>query len=166
MPQGDQSCLLLYAGGVQNTTHFIADFGVSKVVTQGTVTTHTTHSGSVGTPGFQPKEQLKTEAVDVYALGCVFIELFGERKVWEGLTAYQIMFKVTVEGAKPDFSHLPESVKPICAKCLDKQENRVPACVSLNSVKTFYNRHFIWIVLYYIRCFQYQLMYCSIVATI
>ena len=117
-----------------------------------------TRSGSVGTPCFQPREQLKAEkintAVDMYALGCIFIELFGERKVWEGLTAYQIMFKVAVEGGKPDFSHLPESVKPICAT--NKKKPSPSLCctqsfvASLNSVKTFYNCHFIWIV---VKCY-------------
>ena len=66
-------------------------------------------------------------SVDVYAFGCVLIELFGEKKVWEGFTAIQIMVKVAIEGALPDFSHLPQPVKSICAQCLEKQENRIPA---------------------------------------
>ena len=72
--------------------------------------------------------------VDVYAFGCVLIELFGGKKVWEGLSAIQIMVKVAVESAVPDYSHLPESVKPICAKCLQGQENRAPASVVLFSL--------------------------------
>ena len=52
----------------------------------GTISTSRTNSSSssIGTLGFQPKEQLQAgeidESVDVYALGCVFVELFGERK--------------------------------------------------------------------------------------
>ena len=111
---------------------FIADFGVAKVITHGTATTHTNSSASsIGTPGFQPIEQLKAgkinTSVDVYAFGCVLVKLFGEKKVWEGFTAIQIMVKVAIEGALPDFSHLPQPVKPICAQCLEKQENRIPA---------------------------------------
>ena len=33
-------------------------------------------------------------AVDVYALGCLYIELFGQRRVWPGLDGVQIMQKV------------------------------------------------------------------------
>ena len=76
----------------------------------GTIST----SSSIGTPGFQPKEQLQAgeidESVDVYALGCMFVELFGERKNWEGLSALQILMKVAVEGHVPDYSHLPDFV--------------------------------------------------------
>lgn len=33
-------------------------------------------------------------AVDVYAFGCLLIELLGQRKVWAELTSVQIMQKV------------------------------------------------------------------------
>ena len=114
---------------------YIADFEVAKVLAQGTLSTSRTNSSSVGTPGFQPKEQLRagkiTESADVYAFGCVFIELFGHKKIWEGLSAIQIMFKVAMEEAIPDCSHLPPSVVPICNKCLQDQEIRVSATTVL-----------------------------------
>ena len=70
-----------------------SDFGVAKFLTKGTIVTSQTNSSakSIGTPGFQPPEQLQagviTESADVYALGCVFIELFSGSKIWQGLSA-------------------------------------------------------------------------------
>ena len=112
---------------------YLADFGVAKVLTQGTLATSKTNSSakSIGTPGFQPPEQLQAgvvaESADVYALGCVFIELFAGRKIWEGLSALQIMFKVVVQGELPDYSDVPNSVKPICAMCLKNKLERATA---------------------------------------
>ena len=89
---------------------------MTKVLTKGTTTT----SKSIGTPGFQPREQLKAgkinASVDVYALGCVLVELFGGKQIWQGLSAIQIMVKVAVEGEVAVFSHLPESVQPVPIK--------------------------------------------------
>jgi len=37
----------------------------------------------------------RSTAVDIYSLGCLYIELFGEKWVWEGITdGIQIMQKV------------------------------------------------------------------------
>ena len=119
---------------------YLADFGVAKVLTKGTLATSKTNSSSssIGTPGFQPMEQLKAsdidESVDVYALGCVFVELFGGKKIWEGLSAIQIMVKVAVEGQVPAFSHLPSSVQPICDVCLQPKERRCTSSILLHAV--------------------------------
>ena len=114
---------------------YLADFGVARVLTKGTVSTTRTNSSSsaIGTPGFQPIEQLKAgeidESIDIYAVGCVFVELFGEKKIWEGLSAIQIMVKVAVEEQVPTYDHLPESVWPLCKMCLQPREKR--ACASM-----------------------------------
>ena len=103
------------------------------MLTKGTLATAKTNSSSssIGTPGFQPIEQLKAgeinEAVDIYAVGCVLVELFGEKKIWEGLSAIQIMVKVVVEGKVPDLFDLPPPVMSICSSCLRSKENRVTA---------------------------------------
>ena len=45
-----------------------------------------------GTPGFQSPEQLCAEKMDegcdVYAFGCVLIELFGEQCLWPNLNPF------------------------------------------------------------------------------
>ena len=95
-----------------NTYHiFLADFGVSKVLHNTIATVKTNLSAaSIGTPGYQPVEQLQagiiTESVDVYALGCVLIELFGGKRVWEGLSALQIVVKVVSEKIVLIYHHL------------------------------------------------------------
>jgi len=72
-----------------------------------------------GTPGFQLPEQLalKLENIDrradVFSLGGVSAEMFGERPLWEGYTHYQIMYKLTVEGVHRPISHLPSEVQEI-----------------------------------------------------
>lgn len=59
-------------------------------------------SPSIGTP---PIEQLKAgELNDIYVVGCVLVELFGEKKIWEELSAIQIMVNVVVEGKLTDDS--------------------------------------------------------------
>lgn len=113
---------------------------MARVLTKGTISTTRTNSSSssVGTPGFQPVEQLKAgeidESVDVYAVGCVLVELFGERKIWEGLSAIQIMVKVAVEEKVPEYSYLPEEVRPICAMCLQEKGKRASASTLLHHV--------------------------------
>lgn len=63
-----------------------------------------------GTPGFQAPEQLQAlEAnikCDVYGVGGVLLELFGERPIWDKLTPSQIICKVVVAKECPDVSHL------------------------------------------------------------
>ena len=113
---------------------YLADVGVAQVLTKGTVSTTRTNSSSstIGTPGFKRIEQLKAgeieERIDIYAVGCVLVELFGE-KIWEGLSAIQIMVKVAVEEQVPTYDHLPESVWPLCKMCLQPREKG--ACASM-----------------------------------
>ena len=107
---------------------FLADFGLSQVVT--TKRAFGTKTMMSGTPGFQPPEQLMAqvlnERADVYAYGVLLVELFGEKAVWEGLTPFQIMAKVVIEGTAPDISLLPSDIKTICSECLMKKELRPP----------------------------------------
>ena len=60
-------------------------------------------------------------AVDVYAFGCLMIELFGERKVWGELVRAQIMQKIcgsfNVAPEPPVVEHLPNHYKSMCKSC-------------------------------------------------
>ena len=51
-----------------------------------------------GTPVFQPPEQLEGEMCgegsDVYALGCIMTELFGEEAVWSDMSPHTIMLSL------------------------------------------------------------------------
>ena len=81
-----------------------------------------------GTPGFQAPEQLMSQIVDVkadvYAFGCVLIELFGGIQIWKGLTQYQIIYQVTVKGEVPNSDHLPNEIGKISSVCLKKHDER------------------------------------------
>ena len=64
-------------------------------------------------------------AVDVYAFGCLIIELLGQRKVMEDLTSVQIMQKVCgslrLASLLPavDHDHLPMHYQIICKSCYE-----------------------------------------------
>ena len=75
---------------------YICDLGVAKIKYQATMTTV---SNAIGTYPYMAPEMFGTghrsTAADVYSLGCLYIELFGERRVWEGITdGVQILQKV------------------------------------------------------------------------
>ena len=97
----------------------LGDFGLSQII-EGTNTIGT-KTMLTGTPGFQPPEQLRSESIgltsDIYALGAVLLVLFSEKPVWPKLSPYQIMFKVTVSGEKPDTTVLPSQLQEVCRAC-------------------------------------------------
>ncbi len=84
-----------------------------------------------GTPGFQVPEQLKGEGIgphcDVYALGGVITELFGEKMLWGKISPHTIMFKVAVERTVPTTTHLSSQVETIARCCLCTQSERKTA---------------------------------------
>ena len=112
---------------------FLADFGLSNLISSTRVLG--TRTIMAGTPAFQAPEQLKADAVnegaDMYAFGVLLIELFGEKAVWDKLTPYQVIVKVVLEGATPDFNHLPLQIQTICAGCLKVKEDRDDICTVL-----------------------------------
>ena len=59
-------------------------------------------------------------AVDIYSLGCLFIELFGGSRVWRDLDGPDIMMQIlgTFETPPklPDMGHLKEPYLNICEK--------------------------------------------------
>ena len=104
----------------------MADFGLSRVISSSRVLgTKTIQSG---TPGFQAPEQLRAEAIDmgadVYAFGALLIEVFGEKPIWEGLTPYQIIVKVAINGEYPDYMRLPTNIQVICSMCIKQKDDR------------------------------------------
>ena len=78
-----------------------------------------------GTPGFQPAEQLRAQYVgvecNVYAFGGVVLVVFMERPLWEGLSPFQFMYKVTVENASPDIDGLESAMEVLCKRCFDER---------------------------------------------
>ena len=96
-------------------------------------TTLTSMSRGPGTyPYMAPemyKETRRGPAVDVYSLGCLFIELFGRQRVWQDLDAPDIMLKVmfcfNVPPQMPETKHLKAPYREICAQmCQLNPQNR------------------------------------------
>ena len=111
---------------------WLADFGLGKLVTSLHGAGRTTMSA--GSPAFQPPEQLKGEMVgtgsDIYALGCVIVELFSEKRIWPNLSPHTVIFKV-VSGEYPSTADLPKAVRDITMLCFIKYEERAKAAAIL-----------------------------------
>jgi len=108
---------------------YLADFGLARIVNS--TGTHCSKTTKCGTPGFQAPEQLKavsiTCKVDVYAFGCVLVEVFGGRPIWGDLQPIQIMYKVGVEGRVPLTDHVPEEIRELSHFCFESEEKRASA---------------------------------------
>ena len=56
----------------------------------------------------------------------MIIESFGVSQIWDPkLTAWEIMYKVTVEKQLPRFDHLPSNIVPCCEGSIYIEENRL-----------------------------------------
>ena len=90
-----------------------------------------------GTPAFQPPEQIKGELLgpgsDVYALGCIITEIFGNKPVWAGVAPHTIILKVTT-GNYPSVAHLPQSIKEITDLCFVEANSRATAATILKEL--------------------------------
>ncbi len=69
-------------------------------------------------------------SVDMYSLGCLFIELFGQKRVWSGFVGMQIMQKVCgsfgTPPVSPNTSHIPSNVRKVCQECCRLQSKERP----------------------------------------
>lgn len=119
----------------------LTDFGLARVMTR------TCQAGTrtmlAGSPGYQPPEQLKADRIgihcDIYAVGAVLFVLFSETQMWPELNPFQIMFKVTVEGAIPDISLLTDPLSTLCKDCfsqVDKRPNITVVIKQLSMIKS------------------------------
>ena len=142
--------MCLFSVYILKVTHdlsktYICDLGVAKIKYQATMTTV---SNAIGTYPYMAPEMFGTghrsTAADIYSLGCLYIELFGERRVWEGITdGVQIMQKVCGSynnpPTMPRVDHLEPIYGNICKDCCDldpKKRLEIDAVFkSLNDIK-------------------------------
>ena len=115
----------------ESTMHaFIADFGLSKILNDCNVAGSTTMKA--GTPGFQAPEQLQGKGIspkcDVYALGGVITELYGEAPLWPKMSHHAIMFNVGIQGNFPCTSHLPLKMQTCALLQLIKEQVHQKYC--------------------------------------
>ncbi len=85
----------------------IADFGLShleqKIGISYSQTLKTSAAGVMGTPHYMAYELFEDEPLrgtynDIYALGCVMIELFSKQRPWPGLRPQQILGRLVCDG--------------------------------------------------------------------
>lgn len=114
---------------------YICDLGLAKLkdAAQQTMTTATQHV--VGTYPYMAPEMFtighRGAAVDVYSLGCLYIELFGKKRVWPaGMSSPQIMqricgsFECPPQG--PSVDHLPPKQQLLCSSCCQLDYKKRP----------------------------------------
>lgn len=107
--------------------------GVTRLK-QAADTTITSTSKGPGTYPYMAPEMFRKSkrgvAVDIYSLGCLYLELFSRHRVWPGLDATEIMLKVCGSynnpPSMPDLSGLSNVYTTICESCLQFDPVRRP----------------------------------------
>ncbi|KAK9915712.1 hypothetical protein WJX75_003037 [Coccomyxa subellipsoidea] len=98
----------------------VADFGLSRVLSQEAIST-----GTFGTVTHMPPELLTTgrlsKSVDVYAFGVLLWEMCTGKRPWAGLMQMQVIFHVTIQNKSLEFPPtVPEELSSIGAQCMSK----------------------------------------------
>ena len=88
-----------------------------------------------GTPGFQSPEQLwgeyLTTSRDVYALGAVMTDVFGQKPISEKLSAHNILYNVAHLEKMLKCDHLPPDMERIVNTCLCPASTRATSATIL-----------------------------------
>ena len=96
--------------------------------------TMTSSSKGPGTYPYMAPEMFKKgkrgRAVDIYSLGCLYLEVFSRRRVWPGLDSTEIMMKVCGSydspPCMPDLSDINDVHLEICGSCLQLNQTSRP----------------------------------------
>jgi len=113
----------------------VLDFGLAKSREQAaiddslfsTLTAVNTQPGVVmGTPSYMSPEQVRGQAVDrrtdVWAFGCVLYELLAAKRAFRGPTPVDTL--AAVLQSEPDLRFVPEEVRGLLRRCLEKESGR------------------------------------------
>ena len=94
----------------------LCDMGIAKLkhLSETTVTANTTGPGTY--PYMAPEMFMKSRrgpAVDIYSLGCLYIELFGRKRIWANMDGPSIMRKVLGTFNCPPESPKIDHINPV-----------------------------------------------------
>lgn len=107
----------------------VADFGLAKPP-GGTNETSLTRSAAImGTPTYMSPEQCRSTKnvsfkTDIYALGCILVEMVSGTPPYDANNVYDIMAMHCSDDDKPSMGRMPKAVKAIAATCLEKSPGR------------------------------------------
>jgi Tol biopolymer transport system component len=105
--------------------------GGTKLTHSPTITAHMTSAGTIlGTAGYMSPEQARGAEVDkrtdIWALGCVLLEMLTGRQVFEGKTVTDVIASVVAR--EPGWERLPaetpRAVRRLLRRCLEKDAER------------------------------------------
>lgn len=103
----------------------VADFGLAKPL-QGSNETSLTRSAAVmGTPTYMSPEQCRSTKnvgvrTDIYALGCILVEMVSGSPPYDASNVYDIMAKHCSPDVAPQLGRMPASLRSVVQRCLEK----------------------------------------------
>lgn len=110
---------------------FLTDFGLAKALTDNSCKISQTGT-LLGTPAYMSPEQAGAnpnnpvdQRSDIYALGAMFYEMLTGKRVIEGDTVYNILFKIVGDKVKRPReldAAIPPAIEKICMKALAKKK--------------------------------------------
>lgn len=110
---------------------YLCDMGIAKVkeVAEATITSMSRGPGTITYMAPEMyQESRRGPAVDIYSLGCSFIELFGKKHVWQDLSAAAIMSKMYATPPQmPSTAHLEAPFKELCTTMTDLDPSKRPS---------------------------------------
>lgn len=122
--------------------------GIAKVkkLSEATITSSSKGPGTY--PYMAPEMYTRSRrgpAVDIYSLGCLYIELFGRQRIWENLEGPEIMLKVlgayNVPPEAPSVTNLMPVYSDLCCQmCSLDAAVRPTSEQVLNSMKRIYRK--------------------------
>lgn len=105
---------------------YICDMGIAKFKMLTDLSVTCVDKGPGTFPYMAPemfKQSRRGAPVDIYSLGCLYIELFGRKRVWGALDGPAIMQKILgtyeVPPQGPETTHLPREIATLCSSMCD-----------------------------------------------